>query len=113
MVNILRAKDVNQLKDWAKAGKVSFRETRLGGCMKQGPCEYGGIESVSYCAGGDGKVPCMDALFDKERETQVRAQAQDTTAQMEQISSEHPKYDALKQELRAMENYLNVISSNR
>lgn len=113
VVNILRAKDVRELKAWAKVGKVSFRETRLGGCMKQGPCAYGGIESVSHCAGGDGKVPCMDALFDKERAPQVRVQVQRTTEQMAQLSSEHPRYNALKRELQAMENYLHVISSSR
>lgn len=36
-VNIISSKDSKKLTNWAKAGKVAYRETRLGGCMKSGP----------------------------------------------------------------------------
>ena len=62
-VNVLSAKDVKTLAAWAKVGKVAFREHRLGGCIKPGPCEYGGIESVARCGGGDGGKPCTDVVW--------------------------------------------------
>lgn len=112
-VNLLAAKDVKSLAAWARQGKVSFREHRLGGCMKPGPCDYGGIESVARCGGGDGNAPCTDVVFDREREEQVRNQLRHVTGKMEQLSSEHPRYSALAAECKAMENYLNVVAANR
>lgn len=112
-VNLLAAKDVKSLAAWARQGKVSFRENRLGGCMKPGPCNYGGIESVARCGGGDGKAPCTDVVFDREREEQVRNQLHLVSGKMEQLSSEHPRYSALAAECKAMENYLNVVAANR
>lgn len=111
VVNLLSSKNVKELTAWAKAGKVSFREHRLGGCMRPGPCEYGGVESVSRCGGGDGGKPCSDVLYDREKELQVRTQLQQVTAEMEQMVKEHPRYTALATERQAMENYLNVISA--
>jgi hypothetical protein len=46
-VNVLSAKEVRELAAMAKTGTISFREHRLGACMKAGACEYGGIESVA------------------------------------------------------------------
>ena len=110
-VNVLSAKDVKTLAAWAKVGKVSFREHRLGACMKPGPCEYGGIESVARCGGGDGGKPCTDVVYDRKKATQVRAQLHFVTAEMEQLAKEHPRYPALAAERQAMENYLNVIAT--
>ncbi|WP_147487716.1 hypothetical protein [Burkholderia pseudomallei] len=111
VVNLLSAKDVKDLVAWAKAGKVSFREHRLGGCMKAGPCEYGGVESVARCGGGEGGKPCSDVVYDREKEPHVRAQLHQVTAEMKQLSKEHPRYAALAAEREAMENFLNVIST--
>jgi hypothetical protein len=109
-LNVLSAKDVKTLAAWAKAGKVSFRQHRLGGCMKPGPCEYGGIESVARCGGGDGARPCSDVVFDRMNLTQVRAQLHQVVGEMEQLAKEHPRYMALAAERVAMENYLNVVA---
>src|SRR5690606_6229050 len=68
-INLITTSDVKTLAKLAKTGKVSFREHRLGACMKPGPCEYGGVESVARCAGGDvgeGGRPCADVLYDRE-----------------------------------------------
>ncbi|WP_157991362.1 hypothetical protein [Caldimonas tepidiphila] len=112
-VNLLAAKDVKTLAIWAKAGKVSFREHRLGGCMKPGPCEYGGIESVARCGGGDGGKPCTDVVFDRDKEAQVRAQLDQVLIELRQLVASHPRHAALVAERQAMENYLNVIAADR
>jgi hypothetical protein len=111
VVNELSAKDVKTLTAWAKAGKVSFREHRLGGCMKAGACEYGGIESIARCGGGDGGKPCSDVVFDRQKESQVRAQLRHATSEMDRLPVGHPRHAALAAECQAMENYLNVITA--
>lgn len=111
VVNLLSAKDVKTLSGWAKSGRVSFREHRLGGCMKIGPCEYGGIESVARCGGGDGGKPCTDVIFDRDKVAQVRAQLNQVAEEMKRVPPAHPRYTALAAEKKAMENYLNVIAA--
>jgi hypothetical protein len=110
-VNVLSAKEVRELAAMAKTGTISFREHRLGACMKAGACEYGGIESVARCAGGDGGKPCIDVLYDCAKEPQVRADLRRLTSELEMLSPEQPRYKALNQERRALENYLNGIAN--
>lgn len=111
VVRVLSAKEVKGLIAMSKRGTISFRENRLGGCMKSGACEYGGIESVARCAGGNGDKPCTDALFDREKEVQVRADMRRVTLELERLSAGHPRYNALIREYKAMENFINVIST--
>lgn len=108
-VNIINSKDANALARWAKQGKVSYREHRLGGCMKAGACEYGGIESIARCAGGDTGKPCSDVLFDESKASQVQDGLLRLVAEMSRLPEDSPRYRALLTERRAMENYLNVI----
>lgn len=110
-VNVLSAKDTKDLIGMAKRGLVAFREHRLGGCMKAGACEYGGIESVARCAGGDGDKPCTDVLYDRRKELQVRADMCRLDEEIKMLPPEHPRSNALVCERRAMENYLNVVSA--
>ncbi|MYM96873.1 hypothetical protein [Duganella vulcania] len=111
LVNILTVKDTKTLTEWARSGKVSFREHRLGGCMKVDVCDYGGVESVSRCAGGDGGKPCRDVAFDREKEPQVRIALQRIAEEMVGLPDNSPRYQALLADRRGMESYLNVIAS--
>lgn len=108
-VNVLSAKDTKDLIAMAKRGTVAFREHRLGGCMKVGTCEYGGIESVTRCGGGDGGAPCTDVLYDRNKEAQVRADMHKVAELIKLAPAGSPRYNALSQERQAMENYLNAI----
>lgn len=108
---VLSVKDTKDLIKMAKEGVVTFREHRLGGCMKGGACEYGGIESVARCAGGDGDKPCTDVLYDRRKEPQVRADMHRVEAEIKMLPSGHPRSSALLKERQAMENYLNAISN--
>lgn len=109
LVNVVNTKDIKTLTMWAKSGRVSFRENRLGGCMKAGVCEYGGVESIARCSGGDGGKPCADVLFDRRKEPQIRADLQRIGAEMLMLSDVSPRYQALLIERNGMEKYLNVI----
>jgi hypothetical protein len=64
IVHLINTKDFNALVKAGRRGEVSFRETRLGGCTKRDHCDYGGIESVIRCTGGDDGKPCRDAIYD-------------------------------------------------
>jgi hypothetical protein len=108
---VLSVKDTKDLIKMAKEGVVTFREHRLGGCMKGGACEYGGIESVARCAGGDGNKPCTDVLYDRRKEPQVRADIHRVDVEIKLLPSGHPRSSALLKERQAMENYLNAISN--
>lgn len=110
-VNVLSVKDTRDLIRMAKGGMVAFREHRLGGCMKAGACEYGGIESVARCAGGDDDKPCTDVLYDPKKEQQVRADMHRVEVEIQMLPSGHPRSSALLKERQAMENYLNAISN--
>ncbi|MCY1554356.1 hypothetical protein D9M68_909220 [compost metagenome] len=79
--------------------------------MKAGVCEYGGIESVARCAGGDGGKPCSDVLYDRTREPQVRADLRRITTEIEVIPEGQPRHTALLEERCAMENFLSVVEA--
>lgn len=112
IVNLLSNKDAKTLATWAKSGKVTFREHRLGGCMKAGACEYGGVESIARCAGGDVQKPCTDVLFDRTKEKQIRQDLSSAREEMSRLPEGSPRYNALLAECRGMENYLNVIENS-
>lgn len=108
--NVLSVKDTKDLINMAKKGLIAFREHRLGGCMKAGICEYGGIESIARCAGGDGGSPCADVLYDRNKELRVRTDIQRVNEEIKVLSPGHPRTKALREERRAMENFLNALS---
>jgi hypothetical protein len=109
VVNVLNAKDVKDLAAMAKRGTINFREHRLGGCMKAGACEYGGVESVARCAGGDGAKPCTEVLYDRAKAPQVSADLRRVVTELNTLPTGHPRCIALNEERRAMENFVNVV----
>ena len=54
IADLIEAGEEKELMKLIRDGSLGVRRTLLGFCMKAGPCEYGGIESVAKCAGGDG-----------------------------------------------------------
>lgn len=109
-VNLLSMQDRNKLIRWAKEGKVSFREHRLGGCMSSAACEYGGIESIAHCAGGDGDKACLQVRYDRQKELQIRTDLRRIIEEIGRQPAESPRKKALLAEKRGMENYLNAIA---
>ena len=112
MVNLVSVKDEKTLARHAKKGAVTFRRHRLGGCMKAGACEYGGVESVARCAGGDDGKPCSDILFDKALAPQIRNDIQRIDQEMSRLPNDSPRYRALLLDRKGMENYLNAVGKH-
>lgn len=102
-------KDSKRLVAAAKEGKVSWRETLLGGCTKIGPCEYGGVDNIARCGGGDGKAPCVDALFDREKAPAMQQLKRVIECRLVEASEPSPYRASLEAQQRAVDNALNVI----
>jgi len=109
VVKLVSAKEFKTLAKAGKQGEVSFRETRLGGCTKRGHCDYGGIESVARCAGGDGDKPCRDAIYDRLKQPTVRRRLTDVELLLQAAQPSSPRERALKAEMQGLRNYLEVI----
>lgn len=111
LVNLIGTKDFKALVKAGTNGEVSFRETRLGGCTKTGHCDYGGVESVARCAGGDGDKPCRDGLFDKLKKLSAERQLANVDERLREAQPDSPRARALQAEGQALRNYLDVIRS--
>jgi hypothetical protein len=111
VISLIGSKDFNALIRAGKMGEVSFRETRLGGCTKKGHCDYGGIESIARCAGGDGDKPCRDAIFDRTKESSAKRQLEGVERRLADTESGSPRSQALRAEANGLRNYLNVIEN--
>ncbi len=109
VVNLMSARDFEKLVKAGQKGEISFRETRLGGCARTGPCEYGGVESVARCAGGDGKRPCGEAIFDKKRKPSVERQLKAVEAKLRIVDAKSPRGMALQMEANGLRNFLHDI----
>lgn len=110
ILKLVSAKDSKKLTEAARKGAISWRETLLGGCTKIGPCEYGGVDNVSRCGGGDGSEPCADALFDREKEPALLQLKQVIEGRLTEAHPDSPYQQSLLAQRRAVENALDVIS---
>jgi hypothetical protein len=112
IVNLISEPDAKLFAASARKGELFFRSIRIGGCLKRGTCSYGGVESVSHCAGGDNGHPCVDVLYDKEKTESNRKMLQSVTRQLAAAPYGSPHYRSLEAEKRALENYFDVINRN-
>lgn len=109
IVELVRAKDFDALVVAGRNGEISFRETRLGGCAKRGHCDYGGIEAVARCAGGDGGKPCREAVYDRTKRTPLTNHLENVTQTLATVEQGSPRARALQAEAQGIRNYLDVI----
>jgi hypothetical protein len=102
-------KDHEALTQAAASGKVSYRDTLLGGCTNPKPCPYGGIDHVARCGGGDGRPPCEDALFDKSKLSLIRKLDDVITSRLVNAPKGTPLQQSLQAQKRAVENAIYVL----
>lgn len=103
-------KDSIALEKAAKAGKISFRRTIFGGCVRPTPCPYGGIGHFSSCAGSGRDKPCEDALFDKSpaRRQEVIKLRRDIKIRLLDADAGSALADSLEASLEATQRYLDA-----
>ncbi|MCX7193923.1 MAG: hypothetical protein NTY60_09945 [Proteobacteria bacterium] len=112
VVNLVTDPDAKKFANSAKKGEVFFRSMRLGGCMKRGVCEYGGVESISHCAGSDGNHPCADVLYDKEKAEANKMYLNSIEQRLTDAPADSPLHRSMEAEKRGLENYFDVINRN-
>lgn len=112
VVNLVSEPDAKRFAASARKGELFFRSMRLGGCVKRGACSYGGVESISHCAGGDDGHPCVDVLYDKDKAELNRKMLQSITEKLEVAPPDSPLCRSLEKEKRGLENYFDVIHRN-
>ncbi|MDG9873770.1 hypothetical protein N7592_11240 [Pseudomonas juntendi] len=112
ILNLVDSRDLKQIATIAKSGKISWRATVLGGCTKKGFCEYGGIDNITRCGGGDGRPPCIDAIFDQSRRSRIVEYGKIIEERLVSAEEFSPLQESLNSQLRAVENALRVIDAH-
>ena len=114
VVNFITDGELTKLKKAQKNGAVGYRKNLLGGCMKQGSCEYGGFDTISHCSGGsDGGNMCSDLIIDSSKQQEFEEDKRYYENQMSTLPIDSPRYGSLKAEARGYENVLAVIESRK
>lgn len=111
ILRIVKPEDSKKLAIAARTGAVSWRETLLGGCTKIGACEYGGIDNVARCGGGDGSAPCIDALYDREKAPQLLQLQRVIAIRLDEAPMGSPYRQSLEAQQRAVENVLDALAN--
>ena len=105
-------KDHKQLINAAKAGRISYRQTFLGGCANSGPpCPLGGISNISACMGFGEEKPCKSALLDKEKLPIINQLREVVSIQINEAEEGSPMHESLQAQLESAERAINVIES--
>lgn len=112
VVNLVSEPDAKRFANSARKGEMFFRSMRLGGCVKREACTYGGVESISHCAGADGNQPCADVLYDKKKAMSNRMYLESVDRRLAESPADSPLRHSLEAEKRGLENYFDVINRN-
>ncbi|WP_296130412.1 hypothetical protein [Pseudomonas sp. Ga0074129] len=110
ILSVVSATEAKKLAQAAKKGQVNWRETLAGGCTKRGHCPYGGADTLVHCAGGDGKRPCVDALYDRERMPQLLELKEIISERLESAPTGSPYYGSLIMQDRAVNNVIQTLT---
>lgn len=101
--------DYKKLVDAAKRGLVAWRTTLLGGCTNRGICEFGGVDNIARCCGGDGKGPCSDLLIDRRKKQTILQYRDLINERIISSEKDSPYRSALLAQKISVENALNLI----
>jgi hypothetical protein len=102
--------DHKKLTALARSGKVSWRETLLGGCTKRDPCPYGGVDNIAHCCGGNTGAPCVNVLYDREKLPELHQLSRVISSRMADALEGSPYRASLEAQQRALEKALDVIA---
>lgn len=112
IIQEISEKDHKQLINAAKAGRISYRQTFLGGCANSGPpCPLGGISNISSCMGFGEEKPCKSALLDKEKLSNIKKLKDVISNQIAKAEEGSPMHKSLQAQLESAERAINVIEN--
>lgn len=110
LLKLVADNDHEKLLSAAKNGEIAWRETMLGGCCNRGPCEFGGVDNIIRCGGGDGRGPCTEALFDRSRLEVIQELREEIKTRYRSSDVGTPYRSSLEKQLQATENVLRILS---
>ncbi|MBB5502166.1 hypothetical protein [Paraburkholderia sp. MM5384-R2] len=110
ILRLVDPKDLRKLAAAGKSGQVACRQTLLGACTRRGPCEYGGIDNIIRCGGGDGRAPCNEALFDLEQKSFICDLVEMIDERLASTSVDSPLHRSLCAQKLAAENALGILN---
>lgn len=113
IIHFIEKGEKKKLLKAEKNGAVGYRKNILGGCMKQGTCEYGGFDSIAHCSGGHGGNVCSDLIIDGAREQEFLDDKNHCENQMDELPEDSPRYGALKAEVQGYEKVLEIIKQKK
>ena len=106
-------KDHDQLLKAAQAGRISYRQTFLGGCANSGPpCPLGGISNISSCMGFGGNSACPSVLLHKAKLPLIKQLNTAVALQLKGVESDSPLHESLQAQLESAERAIHVIETN-
>jgi hypothetical protein len=110
LINPISGKTEKEIIATFKSQDSGVRPTLLGYCDKDGYCEYGGIESVTKCAGADGGGICADAIFAIENKQSLANLKAKYEQEYHALESTSMRKRALGFEIKAIEIYERKIN---
>lgn len=108
IVSFISTADSKKLETAGRQGEISARKIRLGFCMKRANCEYGGVESIAHCGGGDTGTPCIEVLYDKAKAEKNKLYGLDLDRRLASTKLGSHRHTALLLEKKSLENYYAV-----
>lgn len=111
IVTLIKETEAHNLDKAARQGKIGARRIRLGFCVKNRSCPYGGHEAIAHCIGGDNGKGCPDLLVDITKEPEIRAYEDVVNDQLTVVHPDSPRYSRLQVEKRAIRKYYEVIAA--
>lgn len=112
IVDVISEKDHKSLLRSAEQGKISYRETFLGGCAKPGlACPLGGITNITGCLGYGEDIACAWVLVDKAKRTGIAKLRSIFLAQLNEAAEGSPIKASLLAQLESAERALHVIDN--
>jgi hypothetical protein len=111
IVSFIKETDARALFKALKQGQVSARPNRVGFCVNNNPCPYGGIESITHCMGGDNGKGCPDLLLDLTRESNIKNYEKIVDDQLRAVHPESPRHKSLQGEKHAIGKFYAIIQT--
>lgn len=113
ILSVISEKDHDQLLKAAKAGRISYRQTFLGGCANSGPpCPLGGISNISSCMGFGDNTPCASALLDKTKLPMIKQLKDVIAMQISEAAPDSPLYESLQAQLESAKRAIHAIENS-
>ncbi|MGR4875906.1 hypothetical protein [Pseudoxanthomonas sp. LARHCG66] len=97
----------------AEQGRISYRQTFLGGCANPGPpCPLGGISNISGCMGHQNIKPCEWIVVDKAKKPVIEALQREIARRRESAEPDTPLWNSLGANLESAERALRLINGH-